>query len=115
MPTVPVVQDANDALNASWCGRGLHVMPILHQPEIQMHVNVIPSCPHMGDASPVFPRLQKYPQDFMADARPATQTTNQMLRVLGTYQEDYLTASRLGLFIPPGVPKGWHPDVKTAN
>mmetsp|Transcript_40256 Transcript_40256/g.89397 ORF Transcript_40256/g.89397 Transcript_40256/m.89397 type:complete len:378 (+) Transcript_40256:766-1899(+) len=57
---------------------------------------------------------QKYPVDFMAAIRPDAQTTNQTLRMLGTYKTDYPHAERFNMHIPEGAPGGdawFHPDV----
>ncbi|KXZ42462.1 hypothetical protein GPECTOR_144g725 [Gonium pectorale] len=57
---------------------------------------------------------QKYPLDFMSEIRPETETTNQAMRMLGTYAADQSHADRLGVFIPQGCPGGkpsYHPDV----
>jgi hypothetical protein len=56
--------------------------------------------------------LQHFPLDFMAAARPQAQTTNQTLRMLGTYSSDAAVAQALGVHAPAGVMKpGFHPDV----
>jgi hypothetical protein len=50
--------------------------------------------------------------DFMAAARPQAQTTNQTLRMLGTYSSDAAVAKALGVHVPAGAMKpGFHPDV----
>lgn len=57
---------------------------------------------------------QKYPVDFMTAVRPDTETTNQTLRMMGTYKSDYAVASRFNMNIPNGCPGGkgaFHPDV----
>lgn len=58
--------------------------------------------------------LQKHPLDLLAEARPAAQTTNQTLRMLGTYNSDTELARMLNVHIPAaGVKPGcFHPDVK---
>jgi hypothetical protein len=50
--------------------------------------------------------------DFMAALRPQAQTTNQTLRVLGTYRKDHEVLGTLGLRVPAGATTGFHPDVK---
>jgi hypothetical protein len=57
---------------------------------------------------------QKYPMDFLISIRPDAETTNQTLRMLGTYRTDYEHAVRFCTFIPhgcPGGPQSFHPDV----
>jgi hypothetical protein len=50
--------------------------------------------------------------DFMAAARPQAQTTNQTLRMLGTYSGDAAVAKALGVHVPAGaMTPGFHPDV----
>ncbi|GLC41521.1 hypothetical protein PLESTB_001002000 [Pleodorina starrii] len=59
-----------------------------------------------------------YPLDFMTQIRPETETTNQAMRMLGTYTSDQAHADRIGLFIPQGCPGGkpaYHPDVTTGG
>ncbi|EFJ48348.1 hypothetical protein VOLCADRAFT_104737 [Volvox carteri f. nagariensis] len=59
-----------------------------------------------------------YPLDFMCQIRPETETTNQAMRMLGTYSSDISHAERIGLFIPQGCPGGkpsYHPDVTTSG
>ncbi|PNW87469.1 hypothetical protein CHLRE_02g144450v5 [Chlamydomonas reinhardtii] len=61
---------------------------------------------------------QKQPLEFMTQIRPHTETTNQALRMLGTYVSDQPHADRLGMFIPAGCPGGkpaYHPDVTTGG
>ncbi|GIL81250.1 hypothetical protein Vretimale_1191 [Volvox reticuliferus] len=61
---------------------------------------------------------QAYPLDFMGQIRPETETTNQAMRMLGTYASDQAHADRLGIFIPQGCPGGkpsYHPDVTTCG
>jgi hypothetical protein len=56
--------------------------------------------------------LQHFPLDFMAAARPQAQTTNQTLRMMGTYSSDAAVAKALGVHVPAGAVKaGFHPDV----
>jgi hypothetical protein len=55
---------------------------------------------------------QHYQLDFYAAARPFAQTTNQTLRMLGTYSSDAPVALALGVHIPGGVASGFHPDVQ---
>jgi len=49
-----------------------------------------------------FSGLQKFPLDFLAAARPQVRTTNETLRMLGTYSSDEAVAQRLGVHIPHG-------------
>ncbi|GFR48392.1 hypothetical protein Agub_g10285, partial [Astrephomene gubernaculifera] len=61
---------------------------------------------------------QHYPLDFMSQIRPETETTNQAMRMLGTYTSDQAHADRMGIFIPQGCPGGkpaYHPDVTTGG
>lgn len=57
--------------------------------------------------------LQKYQLDFLAAARPAAQTTNQTMRMLGTYEGDADVARMMNVQVPAvGVKPGcFHPDV----
>lgn len=60
--------------------------------------------------------MQKSPIDFLSALRPDTQTTNQTLRMLGTYASDHSHAHRFNMHLPsacPGGPPGgyFHPDV----
>jgi hypothetical protein len=60
--------------------------------------------------------IQKYPMDFMAAVRPETQTTNQALRLMGTYEGDLWLMEKLKLRTMNGVkPGAFHPDVLTAQ
>ncbi|WIA35534.1 hypothetical protein OEZ86_003960 [Tetradesmus obliquus] len=53
-----------------------------------------------------------FPLDFMSAARPQAQTTNQTLRMLGTYSSDAAVAKALGVHVPAGAVKpGFDPDV----
>lgn len=56
----------------------------------------------------------KFPLDFLAAARPAAQTTNQTMRMLGTYTGDEQLARLINARIPAvGIKPGcFHPDVK---
>eukprot|EP00200_Dunaliella_tertiolecta_P002096 CAMPEP_0202345904 /NCGR_PEP_ID=MMETSP1126-20121109/4932_1 /ASSEMBLY_ACC=CAM_ASM_000457 /TAXON_ID=3047 /ORGANISM="Dunaliella tertiolecta, Strain CCMP1320" /LENGTH=132 /DNA_ID=CAMNT_0048937253 /DNA_START=218 /DNA_END=616 /DNA_ORIENTATION=- len=57
---------------------------------------------------------QKNSLEYMATLRPQAETTNQTLRMMGTYASDY-QAKRAGMQIvhmAPGGPVGYHPDVK---
>lgn len=56
--------------------------------------------------------VQKFPLDFMSAMRPQTKTTNQTLRMLGTYETDSKLVDKLGARIPAGVTSGFHPDVQ---
>ncbi|MEW5310245.1 MAG: hypothetical protein WDW38_002061 [Sanguina aurantia] len=58
--------------------------------------------------------MKAEPIQFLSAIRPHTQTTNQALRMLGTYEPDHAHARRLGILIPSGCPGGegfFHPDV----
>ncbi|KAJ9520991.1 hypothetical protein QJQ45_022707 [Haematococcus lacustris] len=64
-------------------------------------------------------QLRRYrarePYDYRATIRPDCQTTNQTMRMMGTYESDYQAAKQSGLFIPNGTPGGpawFHPDVR---
>eukprot|EP00878_Enallax_costatus_P027365 GHUV01029448.1.p1 GENE.GHUV01029448.1~~GHUV01029448.1.p1 ORF type:complete len:224 (+),score=48.23 GHUV01029448.1:56-673(+) len=56
---------------------------------------------------------KKYQMDFLAAARPAAQTTNQTMRMLGTYEGDADVVRMMNVHIPAvGVKPGcFHPDV----
>jgi hypothetical protein len=56
---------------------------------------------------------QNYPVDFMAALRPQAATTNQTMRVLGTYESDKVGMQLLGIKQVPGVAPGFHPDVRS--
>lgn len=61
---------------------------------------------------------KKHPVDFMTQIRPDTETTNQAMRMLGTYDSDRLHTERLGVFIPqvcPGGKSTYHADVRTGG
>eukprot|EP00798_Chlamydomonas_sp_ICE-L_P027167 gene27167-2407_t len=52
--------------------------------------------------------------DYYAAIRPDTQTTNQTLRMMGTYDRDHIHAEKLQNHIPsfsPGGAAWYHPDV----
>ncbi|PNH05556.1 hypothetical protein TSOC_008158 [Tetrabaena socialis] len=58
------------------------------------------------------------PLEFMTAIRPETETTNQAMRMLGTYDSDQAHADRMKVFIPQGCPGGkpaYHPDVPTGG
>lgn len=57
----------------------------------------------------------KEPLDYMCAIRKDCETTNQTLRMMGTYEADYAHAQRAGTIIPNGCPGGpafFHPDVR---
>ena len=57
---------------------------------------------------------QREPIEFMASIRPTTQTTNQTLRMMGTYETDLDHARRFKIQVPEALltkNKFFHPDV----
>eukprot|EP00199_Chlamydomonas_sp_CCMP681_P006208 CAMPEP_0119103612 /NCGR_PEP_ID=MMETSP1180-20130426/2020_1 /TAXON_ID=3052 ORGANISM="Chlamydomonas cf sp, Strain CCMP681" /NCGR_SAMPLE_ID=MMETSP1180 /ASSEMBLY_ACC=CAM_ASM_000741 /LENGTH=185 /DNA_ID=CAMNT_0007088165 /DNA_START=21 /DNA_END=578 /DNA_ORIENTATION=- len=60
--------------------------------------------------------MAREPFDYASIVRPDAETTNQALRMLGTYASDEGFARRAGQIIPNCSPggTGWHPDVRQA-
>lgn len=57
---------------------------------------------------------QRDPIEFLATVRPDTESTNQTLRMMGTYEPDFEIADRFNMHIPAVCPGGkpfFHPDV----
>ncbi|KAF5828851.1 hypothetical protein DUNSADRAFT_16987 [Dunaliella salina] len=57
---------------------------------------------------------QQNPLEYMATLRPQAETTNQTLRMMGTYASDFQNkrAGMQTVHMAPGGPAGFHPDVK---
>ncbi len=63
--------------------------------------------------------MRKYPISYYSAIRPDAETTNQTMRMLGTYSSDFAFADQARIFIPSGCPGGpatgtswFHPDVR---
>jgi hypothetical protein len=79
----------------------------LHVGSLQLKHNSC-ACP---DLLP-FCHVQNEQIDYRAQIRPDAETTNQTLRMFGTYEGDYAAARQAGVFIPQASPRvGGHAEV----
>lgn len=84
-----------------------------HNPELAPSTSVI--------THPVISKrfLHKHKIDYMSNIRPDTETMNQTLRMLATYETDHVHAQQANMHIPHMSPapdgKNFHPDVRLSG